>query len=129
MLVSPESRTLVAHLGWVDHSSLWVYDVQSDTVRLAQVGDARYLTLHESRDAGRFVVMHHTDGKQVRLTVHGFDDPVTPLCSLELSAKESRLNGDAAALETAPRYYIAYYDAGDDKDYHPLSLDPRRAEL
>src|SRR5919197_3112520 len=105
MLISPDGRFVVSHLGWIDKSSLWTYDVLKDSVSLLSLGDARYLSIYPCKDQNQFAVLHHSDGRLIRLTVHSFDNPVSTLCTIEHSSGSSRVEGEVGILQNAPQYY------------------------
>jgi hypothetical protein len=123
MLVSPDRRFIVSHLGWVDKSSLWIYDGAQDGVSLVSTGNAKYLSLYPCKDGYQFLVLHHFDGKLLRFTIHRFDNPALPVCTVEHSAETSQFVGDVSALETAPRYFVAFFDPGHNADYCLLTLE------
>ena len=123
MLISPDRRFVVSHLGWVDKASLWVYDVEKDRVNLVPAGNAKYLSLYPCRDEHQFLVFHHFDGKLIRLTIHTFANPAIPVCTVERSAETSQFTGDVSALQTAPRFFVAFYNPGQDGDDYLISLD------
>lgn len=129
MLISPDYRFVVSHLGWVDKSSLWTYDVVKDSINLVPLGNARFLSLFPCKDINQFAVLHHFDGRLIRLTLHTFDNPAVPLCTIEHSAGISRVDGDQNALENAPRFYTAFYDPGSNADYHLISIDPTHSKI
>ena len=129
MLVSPDRRIIVSNLGWVDKGSLWTYGTATDQVTSLPLGDAKYLSLFPCKDAGRFAVLHHYDGVSIRLSVHAFENTAAPLCTVEREGNISTANGDLAALDGAPRYYIAYFDSGSDRDYQLLRLDSDHGEI
>lgn len=123
MLISPENRFVVSHLGWVDKSSLWTYDAVKDRINSVPLGNAKYLSLYACKDPDQFAVLHHFDGRLIRLTIHTFDNPASPLCSIEHSSGESRVSGDQSVLLNAPRFYTAFYNPGSHADYHLISVD------
>jgi hypothetical protein len=129
MLISPDRRFVVSHLGWVDKASLWVYDVEKDAVNLVPTGNAKYLSLHPCKDENKFLVFHHFDGKLIRLTIHTFDNPASPLCTVEHSAEKSQFVGDLGALQTAPRFFVGFYNPGHDADYYLISLDLAQSKV
>lgn len=129
MFISPDSRLIVSHLGWVDKSALWTYDVVKDSTNSVPVGNAKYLTLYSCKDKNQFAVFHHSDGASIRLTVHSFDNPATPLCTIEHSEGKTQVQGDLEILQNAPRYYVAYYDPGYKADFHLISVDSIQGEI
>ena len=129
MLLSPDRKIIISHLGWVDHSSLWMYNVAKDSVHSVSVGNARYLSLYPCKDENRFLVFHHFDGKLIRFTIHTFDNPALALCTVEHSAENSQIVGDANALQRAPRFFVAFYNPGHDADYYLISLDLSRSKI
>jgi hypothetical protein len=112
MLISPDHRFVISHLGWVDKSSLWIYDVIKDSINLVPVGNAKYLSMFPCKDKNLFAVFHHSDGALIRLTIHSFDNPANPLCTIEQLEGKSKVEGDLATLNNAPRFYTAFYDPG-----------------
>lgn len=126
MFLSPDSRLIVSHLGWVEPSALWTYDVVKEEIHVVPVGNAKYLTLFPCKDKNQIAALHHSDGRQLRLTIHSFDDPGNPLCTVEHSRDRTQVQGDAAVLSQAPRYYVAFYDPGSQADFHLISLDASR---
>src|SRR5690349_14683345 len=129
MLISPDHRFVVSHLGWVDKSSLWTYDVVKDSINLASLGNAKYLSLYPCKDPNQFAVLHHFDGRLIRLTIHTFDNPAVPLCAVEHSSGESRVEGNVDVLQNAPRFYTAFYNPGSDADYHLISIDSTHSKI
>ena len=129
MLISPDHRFIVSHLGWVDTSSLWTYDVVKDSINLVPVGNAKYLSLFPCKDKNQFAVFHHSDGALIRLTVHGFDNPAIALCTIEHSVGESRLEGDATVLKNAPRFYTAFYNPGFKANFYLIFIDTIQSRI
>jgi hypothetical protein len=123
MFISPDSRLVVSHLGWVDKSSLWTYDVVKDKVNLISLGNAKYLTLYNCKDSNQFAVLHHSDSELIRLTIHTFDNPNVPLCAIEYSAGKSLIKGDVSVLQNAPRYYVSYCKPDNFADFHLIFID------
>lgn len=129
MFLSPDSRLIISHLGWVDKSALWTYNVVKDSVNLVPVGNAKYLTLYPCKDKNQFAVFHHSDGTRIRLTIHSFDNPATHLCAIEYSGEKTQIQGDIGVLQNAPHYYVAYYNPGDNADFHLIYLDLAQARI
>lgn len=129
MFISPDSRLVISHLGWVDKSALWTYDVVKDSVNLVPVGNAKYLTLYSCKDKNQFAVFHHSDGALLRLTVHSFDNPATPICTIEHSEGKTKVQGELEVLRNAPHYYVAYYNPGFNADFHLISIDFEQGEI
>jgi hypothetical protein len=124
MLISPDRRLIISNLGWADKGALWTYDTVNDRVDLLPVGDAKYLSLFPCLDPTQFALLHHYDGRTIRLTVHSFEHPAAPLCSIERIASLSWVQGDVTVLKNAPHYYVAYFDTSQGADYHLLRIDP-----
>jgi len=129
MLISPDSRLVVSHLGWVDKASLWTYDVVKDSINSVPLGNAKYLSLYPCTDTNQFAVLHHFDGRLIRLTVHTFDNPAVPLCTIEHSSGGSRVDGNQTVLQNAPRFYTAFYNPGSNSDYHLVSIDSTHSKI
>lgn len=129
MFISPDSRLIISHLGWVDKSALWIYDVVKDSTNSVPVGNAKYLTLYLCKDKNQFAVFHHSDSASIRLTVHSFDNPATPLCTIEHSEGKTQVQGDLEVFQSAPRYYVAYYDPGYKPDFHLISIDSIQGKI
>jgi hypothetical protein len=123
MLISPNRKLVISHLGWVDKSSLWVYDVVKESVHLMSVGDAKYLSLYPCRDENKFVILHHFDGKLIRLSIHTFDNPALHLCTVEHSVEKTQIVGDVSFFQTAPRFYVDFFNPGSNADFFLISLD------
>ncbi len=129
MLISPDHKAVVSHLGWVDKSSLWVYDMAKDNASLIPLGNAKYLTLYPCKNPNQFAALHHSDGALIRITVHTFENPAIPLCTIEHSGDKTQVEGNVSALQNAPRYYVAYYNPGYNADFHLISLDFAQAKI
>jgi hypothetical protein len=129
MLISPDHRFVISHLGWVDKSSLWTYDVAKDKVNVVQVGNAKYLSLFPCKDKNLFAVFHHSDGALLRLTVHSFENPAIPLCAIEYIAGKSTIEGNIDALKSAPRFYTAFYDPGCNGNFHLIFVDTFQSKI
>lgn len=129
MFISPDSRLIVSHLGWVDKSALWTYDVVKDNINLTPVGNAKYLSLYLCKGKNQFAVFHHSDGALIRITVHSFDNLANPLCTIERTGEKTQVQGDIEVLQNAPRYYVAFYNPGYNADYHLVSIDSTQGEI
>lgn len=129
MFISPDFRLIVSHLGWVDKSALWIYDLDKDNVDLVPVGNAKYLTLYSCKIKNQFAVFHHCDSTLIRLTVHSFDNPAAPLCTIEHSKGNTKVQGTIEVLQNAPRYYVAFYDPGYNADFHLVSVDSVQGKI
>ncbi len=126
---SPDHRFVISNLGWVDKSAIWIYDALNDRETVLPLGDARYLSLFRCNVPDQFAVLHHYDGASIRLSIHSFDRPSTPLCMIERTLKGSTVRGDLAALEEAPRYYTAYFDPGQRGAYYLLHIEPQQRQI
>ena len=124
MLISPDRRLVISNLGWADRGALWTYDTRADRVDLLAVGDAKFLSLFPCVNQAYFALLHHYDGRNIRLTVHSFEHPAVPLCAIERIASLSWVQGDVAVLKNAPHYYVAYFETSQGADYHLLWIDP-----
>jgi len=129
MLISPDYKLVISHLGWVDKSSLWTYDVVKKRVNLISLGNAKYLTLYTCKDPNQFAVFHHSDSELIRITIHTFEIPSVPLCAIEYSAGKSRVEGDVSVLQYAPRYYVAYCKPDYYADFHLISIDASKHRI
>jgi hypothetical protein len=129
MLISPDSRLVISHLGWIDKSALWTYDVVKDSVNLVPVGNAKYLTLYSCKDKNQFAVFHHSDDTLIRLTVHSFDNPAIPLCTIEHSEGKTQVRGEFEVLQNAPSYYVAFYNPGYNADFYLIYIDLEQGEI
>lgn len=129
MLISPESRIVISHFGWVDKSALWAYDVIKDRVNLLPVGNAKYLTIYSCKDKNQFAVFHHSNEALIRLSVHSFDNPAIPLCTIEYSEGKTQVQGKIEAFQLAPRYYVAFYNPGYNADFHIVSVDSAQGKI
>lgn len=130
MFISPDSRLIISHLGWVDKSALWTYDMVNDNVNLVPMGNAKYLTLYSCKGKNQFAVFHHSDDTLIRLTVHSFDNPANPLCTIERrSGEKTQVQGDFEVLQNAPRYYVTFYNPGYNADFHLVSIDLTQGEI
>jgi hypothetical protein len=103
--------------------------VDKGTVSLIPLESAKYLTLYSCKDPNQFTVFHHSNSALIRLTVHTFDNPAVPLCTIEHLEEKTQIEGDASTLQNAPRYYVAYYDPGYNADFHLISIDFERAKI
>lgn len=129
MLISPDQRFVISNLGWVDRFAIWIYDAASDREAFLPLGDARYLSLFPCSVPDQFAVLHHYDGAEIRISIHSFDNPSDPLCTIERTAGLSAVRGDPAALGRAPRYYTAYFDPGHAGNFYLLHVEPDRPEI
>jgi hypothetical protein len=129
MFISPDSRLVISHLGWVDKSALWTYDVDKDCVNLVPMGNAKYLTLYSCKDKNQFAVFHHSDGALLRLSVHSFDNPATPICTIEHLEGKTQVQGKLEVLRNAPHYYVAYYNPGFNTDFYLISINFEQGEI
>lgn len=129
MLISPDSRFVVSHLGWVDKSALWIYDNVKESVNLVRTGNAKYLALYPCKDENLFAVFHHFDGSLIRLTVHSFENPTTPLCSIEHAGGKTTVQGNPKFLQSAPHYYVAYYNPEFAPASYLIYVDYRQSKI
>lgn len=129
MFISPDTRLIISHLGWVDKSAIWTYDVVTDKINLVPLGNAKYLTLYSCKDKNQFAVFHHSDGALIRLTIHSYDKPAKPLCTIEHMGEKTTVQGDFEVLQNAPRYYVSFYDPGYNADFHLISMDLTQGEI
>ena len=123
MIISPDSRFIVSHLGWVDKSALWIYDVNHDDVKLIPVSNAKYLSLHLCNDPDQFVVFHHSDDSHILLTAHSFKNPSVPICSVSYTNDKTFVQGNLDVFRGSPRYYISYYNPGFKPDFYLICVD------
>jgi hypothetical protein len=98
-------------------------------VNLVPVGNAKYLTLYSCKDKNQFAVFHHSDSALIRLTVHSFDNPVIPLCTIEHSEGKTQVQGEIEVLQNAPRYYVAFYNPGYHADFYLISINSTQGKI
>ena len=129
MLSSPDRILVVSNIGWADKSSLWTYDVVKDSVNLIPLGFAKYLSLYPCKDPNQFAVLHHSEDAYIRLSVHAFDNPAVPICTIGFEKGNTRVEGDTGVLQNAPGYYVIFYNPGHDADYQLVSVDTSQNRL
>lgn len=81
--------------------------MRNSQTRLAQLGDARYLSLHMG-SAGHFAVVHHYDSDHLEITAHSFDEPSAVLSRVVISGESRRIEGPLASWSNVPRFYVAH---------------------
>ena len=124
MLASADRTILLSSLGWVDHDSLWHFDVPAGRVdRVPLESGARYVSLHAAAP-DRFVVAHHFDGRRFELSVRTFADPTDVLARATIDADERTVTGDASAWAGAPDVYVEYLSVSPWRDHVLVALDP-----
>jgi hypothetical protein len=129
MISDPERTTLISSLGWVDHDSLWHFDVSTSRVELLALGTgARYLSVHSS-GSRFFSVGHHFDGARFELTVHGFSDPRRILSHAILNDDDRRITGDASVWGEVPLLYVEYLRFAPWKDFVLLKVYPSGGKI
>ncbi len=129
MLTSPDRRIVISNLGWVDKSALWTYDAEADHEQAIQIGDAKYLTLFPCKVPGQFAILHHYDGSRIRLSIHSFKNPAIRLASIERAGTVSSVEGDEKVLRNARRYYAAFFDSGQGRNFHLLRIDAEQGQI
>ncbi|MBI2116023.1 MAG: hypothetical protein HYT85_13180 [candidate division NC10 bacterium] len=129
-MISNADRTiLISSLGWVDHDTLWRFDVPTARVERFPLGSgAQYLSLHSSA-ADRFVVSHHFDGGRFELTVRPFSDPSQVLARATVTRVERGLVGDSAAWNGVPRLYVGYLSFAPWNDFVLFMVSPSSGQV
>ena len=110
MLVDRHGAVAVSSLGWVDRSSLWIFEASCGSARSMPLGDAKFLSLHPGTD-GFFSLRHDHEGAWLEVTVHAFVDPAAVVARAVVHPEGSRLEGDIAAWRHVSRSYAAWYAA------------------
>jgi hypothetical protein len=128
MLRDARGTIAVSSLGWVDHSSLWVFRVRDGVEGSVPLGDAKHLSLHAG-DRDLFSVVHHHDGDRVEVTVHGFAEPHAALARAVVGPGEACLAGDASSWAHVPTNYVAFYAGASWSDYALIRIEPREATV
>jgi len=129
MIANAERTVLVSSMGWVDHDSLWIFDVPAARETRVSLGSgARYLSLHVSTSA-HFAVAHHFDRGRFELTVHRFADPARVRARATVGDGVQELVGDAEEWQQVPRLYVGYLSFAPWRDYVLLSVSPSSARI
>jgi hypothetical protein len=129
MIASGDQRLLISSMGWIDHDSLWVFDVPSSDVTLVPLkSGARYLSLHCCHPA-YFAVVHHFDGPRFEVTVRGFGDPGRTLAQGTLQVDSSLLVGDPHLWKYVPRLYVEYLSFTPWNDFVLLAISPATGQI
>ncbi|MBI2494816.1 MAG: hypothetical protein HYV94_22320 [Candidatus Rokubacteria bacterium] len=129
MISDPERTVLISSVGWVDHDTLWRFDVPTARVERLPLGSgAQYLRLHSS-GADRFVVSHHFDGARFELTVRPFSDPTRVLARATVTRAESGLAGDPDAWNGVPRVYVGYLSFAPWNDFVLFVVSPSAGQV
>ena len=107
MIVDAAETILVSHLGWVDHSSVWLCETATGEVRSARLSDAQYLSLHAGRDDW-FAAVHHFGGRRLEFSAHRTTAPEQAIARISIEDGAVALEGDSSVWEHLPRHYTAY---------------------
>jgi hypothetical protein len=123
VIADPEERTIVSSMGWVDRGALLSIDVRSGRIRVAEIGNAKYLSLH--RGSGVFfAALHHFAADRIEITAHAFDNSAAVLSRRIVTADSCRLEGDTAVWDNLPRHFVAYLAQPPWSDYTLVRVGP-----
>jgi hypothetical protein len=129
MIANAGRTILISSMGWVDHDSLWIYDLPGrEESRVSLGSGAKYLSLHSSSPS-HFAVGHHFDGARFEITVHLFSEPKQPVARGVITQTDNRLSGGANAWRQVPRLYIAYLRFPPWEDFVLLLISPSTGRL
>lgn len=114
MICDAAQTTVVSSIGWIDHGSVLIWDVNSDQIRTEVVdGESHHLVLFEGSE-DFFSVLHARDGKGYAVSVRHLSAPTLPLAQATVRHGSARLEGDQSVWASVPSVY-----GGDDREPDP----------
>ena len=122
MITSPDGKTIVSSLGWIDGGSLWQIEASKKKMSCIQLSGARYLSLHCGRN-GHFSVVHHFESDHLEISVHRFDNVDKIVSRLLIDRSNSRIEGTSEVWRNVPRYYTAYLEHVDWTGYTLVAIE------
>jgi hypothetical protein len=109
-LITDERRMVaMSNLGWVDHGSVWRFDVASGSVKLIRLSGASHLVL-QGTDGNEFTAVHHFGGSLVEITAHPCAAPVRVLRRVVVTGWTPRIDSKLAARPSAVSRFVAWLD-------------------
>jgi hypothetical protein len=104
MLVDLSERVAVSSVGWVDHGSLLVVDLERGTTRRCLVEEgARYLSLLPG-DEDFFAVVHHT-AASFWVSAHHLGAPEEVVSRVIVDGLSAEVDGDASVWRHLPEFF------------------------
>lgn len=123
MIRSLSEKYLISSIGWVDKSSLWVFDTESETTENINLGECEYLSTHEGIGNHFSVLQHQRDRTYPVLSAHSAEDPTETLGNI-LLGEDSRIEGDSEVWRYLSRAYVDYFQHRGQADYWLILIDP-----
>ncbi|MFP5487626.1 MAG: hypothetical protein ACLGHQ_04900 [Acidimicrobiia bacterium] len=109
MIVDPSQTVVLSCLGWVDHGSLWKYDVTAGVPTLLPLSDAEFLRVFAG-DERYFVVQHHWGASRFRVTAHAWDHPEVSVGAIDVSGWVPNVSGDRSVWAGLPTAFVGALD-------------------
>jgi hypothetical protein len=128
MIVNNEESVLVSSLGWVDKSSIWVFDVCSEDIEQFQLSDAKHLSIHLGKE-DLFSVVHHYEANKLEMSAHSFAEPASPLSKFTIEDGKKSFDGKLDIWNKLPKAYIAYYEDLTKSDFFLFIVDGVRGDM
>jgi hypothetical protein len=108
LISDASTRYVVSNMGWVDHGSLWCFDVATGMESVVGLSEAKHLSIGAGTGVERFSVVHHFGGGRLLVTAHAFREPERALASVDVRGWRPVASGDAQAWAGLPRAHIGY---------------------
>lgn len=121
LLVDRAESRLLSNLGWIDHGSIWVLDIESGEIGLVRLGDGEYVRLHAGRgDLFAAALVSSSGTPWMTVTVRGAAAPGDVRARWE--AGTTRAEGSPEDWSRVPTVFVGF-DPGT-RTYMSVSLDP-----
>jgi hypothetical protein len=121
LLVDRAESRLLSNLGWIDHGSIWLLDIESGEIGLVRLGDGEYVRLHAGRgDLFAAALVSSSGTPWMTVTVRGAAAPDDVRARWE--AGTTRADGSPEDWSRVPTVFVGF-DPGT-RTYVSVSLDP-----
>jgi hypothetical protein len=128
MLMDITEKHVISSLGWVEKSSLWVLNTDSEQVEQFRLSDASYLSLHPGKE-NRFSVVHHFDSNRLEISAHSASIPERIVSKITLTDSEQRFEGESSVWGHLQKAYVSYFVHQGESAFWLFLIDPVRQQV
>jgi len=128
MIRDTNGKYLISSLGWVDKGSIWVFENQTESVRIVPLSDATYLTLHRGKQ-NLFSVGHHSEKDRFQITVHSATNPGEVISQVFIDGGRFSFHGDLNVWTKVPKAYVTYISHSGIKNFWLILIEQNRQDI
>ncbi len=122
MIRDVNEKNLISSLGWVEKGSLWIFDIENESVEAVKISEASYLSLNQGKQ-NLFSVEHHFEDNHLEITAHSASKPAEVLSKIVVYDEKYSFSGNPIVWNELPKSYAPYMTHNGVKNYWLLTID------